>query len=494
MSEKATRGQRQRLTVWNLGALVLIGIVGLGLRFVGLDTLPLIGDESYYWLWSRHPDWAYYDNPAGVALMVRGSTGLGGTSPFGVRWLNALIGAGSVLLTWLVARRLLSRRAGLFSAAAVAVGAPYLITSRFVYSNALVLFLTLLNLLAFWRMAREEAGIGEGLAFGVTLALLFNAKYTAYVYATAVLAALLLDHRHLLRTRRLWLATGIGILGLMPVMVWNASHDWASFRWQLIHLTRGAVPGGNLLARWHHVWVYLTGPLILLGVAGLGRLRTAGERLLTLVALFLLLPVAVSPANSPRNLSTGLVPLLMLAGTRLPRDLTTWPRQVLAGGLASVLVAGAVFGVGTVAGLGGPTPLPRSSIVPAIRRDAAGWPALAARLKGSDEPIFALDYSIAAQIAFYAERPAYTAWGQYRIWGIPSLEDTTVVALDYLDPEFVTGRLREAFEHVEGPEHLTFNERGATKVVYVWHAEGLRWEQETFLRRFDFLTMLGEGG
>jgi hypothetical protein len=44
--------------VRNGGALALIGIAGLGLRFVGLGSLALIGDESYYWLWSRHPDWA----------------------------------------------------------------------------------------------------------------------------------------------------------------------------------------------------------------------------------------------------------------------------------------------------------------------------------------------------------------------------------------------------------------------------------------------------
>jgi 4-amino-4-deoxy-L-arabinose transferase-like glycosyltransferase len=424
--------------------------------------------------------------------MVRGSTALGGTSLFGVRWLNALVGAGCVVLTWLVGRELLSRRAGLFSAAAVAVGAPYLVTSRFVYTNALTLFLALLTLLAFWRMAKDEACIGEGLAFGVTLALLFNAKYSGYVHAAAVGGALLLDHRHLLRTRRLWLALGIGVLGLVPVVAWNANHDWASFRWQLSHLTRGAVPGGGLLGSAHHAWVYLTGPLILLGAAGLGRVRTAGERLLTLVALFLLVPVVASPADSPRNLSTGLVPLLMLAGARAPRDLTTWPRRVVAGVLVSLLLASTIFGVGTVVGLGGPSPLPQSSIVPAIRRDAAGWPALGDVFREREAPIFALDYSIAAQIAFYAQRPAYTAWGQYRIWGIPSLKDTTIVALDYLDPEFVTGRLREAFEQVDDPERLVFNEGGTTKVVYVWDARGLRWEQETFLRRFDFLTMLGE--
>jgi 4-amino-4-deoxy-L-arabinose transferase-like glycosyltransferase len=473
-------------------ALVLIVAAASALRFAGLDSPSLIGDESYYWLWSRHPAWAYYDHPAGVALLIRASTALGDATPFGIRWLNALAGVACVVLTWLVGEHLLSRRAGLFAATTVAVGAPFLITSRFVYTNALTLLLMLLNVLTFWRMTRGRSGVADGLAFGLTLALLFNTKYSAYVHAIAIAAALLLDHRHLLRTPRLWVAAGVGALGLVPVIVWNAGHDWASLRWQLSHLTQATLHEPSLLGSAHHAWVYLTGPLILLSAAGLGRVRTAADRLLTLLALFLLVPVTVSPINSPRNLSSGLVPLLLLAGTRFPRDLTSGMRRTAAGAFATLLLGVALFGVGSVVNLAGPSRLPQSSIVPAIRRDAAGWPALGAILGRESDPIFALDYSIAAQIRYYSGRPAFTAWGQYRLWGIPPLEDVTVVALDYLHPDFVTQHLREAFRQVEGPERLTFTEPGVTKVVYIWRARGLRWDQRAFLERFDFLTMFEE--
>ena len=39
-----------------LGTVLLLG---LALRFWRLGELALIGDESYYWLWSRNLDWAY---------------------------------------------------------------------------------------------------------------------------------------------------------------------------------------------------------------------------------------------------------------------------------------------------------------------------------------------------------------------------------------------------------------------------------------------------
>jgi 4-amino-4-deoxy-L-arabinose transferase-like glycosyltransferase len=475
-------------------ALLPIVLAAWAARLIDLGTLSLIGDESYYWLWSRHPAWAYYDHPAGVAVLVRISTALGGATPFGVRWLNAAIGVGCVILTWLVGRQLLSRRAALISAVAVAIGAPYLITSRFVYTNALTLFLMLTNLLTFWWMARNGGGIARGLAFGLTLALLFNTKYSAYAYAIALAAALVLDHRDLFRRPGLWIGVAVAGLGLVPVLVWNAGHDWASLRWQLSHLAHGAGRDATLVGGAHHAWTYLTWPLILLSSIGLWRLRTPAERLLTLVALLLLVPVALSPIDSPRNLSTALVPLLLLAGTRLPTDLINLRKRAVITAFTLLLLGAALFGVGTVINLAEPSSLPQSSIVPAIRRDAAGWASLGAALKQEPCPIFALDYSIAAQIHYYAEQPAFTAWEQYRFWGIPSLQSTTIVALDYLDTQFVTQRLREAFQHVDGPERLSFTEREATKVVHIWHARDLQWDQSAFLRHFDFLRLLEEGG
>jgi 4-amino-4-deoxy-L-arabinose transferase-like glycosyltransferase len=482
-------GLTNQRAVW---ALLPIMSVALALRLVNLGDLALIGDESYYWLWSRNLDWAFYDHPAGVALLVRASTALAGSGPWGIRWLNASLGAGCVFLTFRVGQRLLSRRAGLFASAAVAVSAPYVITSRFVYTDVLLLLLMLANLLAFWRLVQESAGVGAALTFGVTMALLFNTKYSAYLYAAALVGVVLLDHRHQLRSRRLWIGAGIGALGLLPVLIWNSMHEWASFRWQLSHLTTAVGGATSPLASAHHAWVYLTPPLVLLGLMGLGRVRTAKERLLTLVALFLLLPVALSAANSPRNLTAGLLPLLILAGPRRRLDLTAWAHRAAAILSALGLLCSAIYGIGTVANLAAPCALPSSSVVPAILQDAAGWPALGLALSEGGEPVFALDYSIAAQIRYYAGRPTVTAWGQYRIWGIPDLESATIVALDYLPVDWVTRRLGEAYDTVAGPQRLSFAQHGVTKVLNVWHVQGLRWDQQRFLRRFDFLTMLEE--
>lgn len=473
---------------------LIVTLLGLALRFWRLGDLALIGDESYYWLWSHHLDWAYFDHPAGVAVLIWLSTALGGQGEAGIRWLNALLSAACIPLVHLLGAEMLSRRAGLVAATAVALGAPYVLTARFVYTDALQLFLMLLNLYFFWCLVKVEPdGVlpyGLCIAFGLSLALLFNTKYNAYLYAVALSAAVLIDHRWLLTDRRFWLAVLIAAWGLLPAVAWNAAHEWASFHWQLTHLGFNLTGESSLLGNVYHGLAYLSWPLVVLALLGLGRVRRPAERYLSLIALLLLLPVILSPANSPRNLVNGLVALLLLAGDRWPTALDSRRQRWKAGLLAATITAIAVYGLGTVINLSGPSAWPHSSAIREIRRDAAGWRALGADLGDYPEPVFALDFSIASQIWYYSERPAYTAWPQYGIWGIPALHDVTVVSLDYLPTELVTDRLVQAFEKVRGPRELRYEERGAVKEAHVWQADGLKLDGETFLQQFDFLTLL----
>jgi hypothetical protein len=162
----------------------------------------------------------------------------------------------------------------------------------------------------------------------------------------------------------------------------------------------------------------------------------------------------------------------------------------MAGTLTVAVVAVAIYGLGTVGSLVRPSPWPQSSAVAEIRRDATGWREFGALLSAYPEPVFALDYSIASQIRYYGGLSAYTAWGQYLIWGLPSFKDSTMVGLDYLPDGLVTRRLQDAYQTVTGPRHYTFEEQGAAKEAWVWQASGLRLDEEAFLQEFDFLTLL----
>jgi hypothetical protein len=378
------------------------------------------------------------------------------------------------------------------------------VVSRFVYTDALQIVLLLLNLVLLVPLVVEPPGTHDAgrreswrfWAIGLSMAALFNTKYNAYLYGLVLFITLWLKRRSLFSDRRTWWAVGLAACGLLPVLIWNAGHDWASFRWQFQHFGTGTVFRSDVLTNVAHAIRYLTPPLVLVGALGVARVRGLERQMLLFPALALILPVLLGPTDSPRNLLTGVALLLVLTGDLLDpwiarRKRLAWP--AIAVGL---LITG-VYGLGTVVETMQPSVLPSSPVGHAIRVDSAGWRAVGPRL-ASEAEVFALDYSIASQLTYYSGRPVHTAWGQYRLWGIPAIcgpdapkTDVQIVALGFLDPALVTQRLSETFEQVQGPVEI---EMGEGRALRTWSVRGCTVAQDVFLERFDFLALVEAGG
>jgi 4-amino-4-deoxy-L-arabinose transferase-like glycosyltransferase len=507
--------------------LLLLIVAAAILRFWRLGGMPLFGDEAYYLLWADRLAPAYHDHPAGIALLLKMSTALGGRSEAGVRWLNALLSLACVPLIYAVGRRYVSEAGGLIAAAIVAVAPIYVITGRVAYPDSLQYFLLLVNLLiAGWILASVRpdgssrpvrSPVAMWLAFGLTLALLLNVKLSSAFYVISLALYTLLFRRDLLRERGLWLALGIAALGLIPVLGWNAANDWAMIRWAIFHGQGYGVVQAGWRSTLPHARDYHSLPAALLaGLAvaavGIGRrpdgssrpvasVARADYRLLAVAAVCLILPVLLSRADSPRNLGLGLLALWPLLGLLLPDRVAegTAPRSALQNARAALFALAvllclplAAYGVGTALRLASPARLPRSSVTESIRRDAAGWPALAREIALPEDALpFAVDYSIAAQIAFYTGRPVYTSAPQYRRWGAPEADNFVVFATGYLEPAPVTESLERAFATVSGPQTLAHSEDGVDKTIYVWRAEGRRVPMEQVLDNLDYLRLVG---
>jgi len=493
--------------------LALLTLAALVLRFWRLGDMPLFGDEAFYLLLIKRPELAYFDHPAGIAWLLRLSTALGGNGEWGVRWLSALLSVACVPLVYSVGRRYVSAAGGWVAAVALAFGANYVIAGRIVYPDSLQLFLLLVNLLALSPVLDGAATLRQYTFFGLTLALLLNVKLTSGFYLAALVLYVVVWRRDLLRQRGMWLAAGLVALGLLPLIVWNATHEWAVVGWAIYQGQGFGLPSVGWWRSSRHAIAYVSPPLALLSaLALLGLPQVIGPataarnrlRLLWLAAALLLLPVLFSSANSPRNLDLGLAVLLPLVGWSW--DLNPTPAAVRDGrgsllragywGLAGLaLVAVALYGVGTAVALTGPTPLPQSVATPGIVNDAAGWPEFARQFNPPpDRLVFAVDYSIAGQVRHYTGLPAYSSAGQFRLWGVPDFKDATVLHLNFVPPDLVGRQLRADFEVVSGPQAWRYTYPGGTKVVYVWQAEGRRVPVGQFLDDLDYLTLAREAG
>jgi 4-amino-4-deoxy-L-arabinose transferase-like glycosyltransferase len=102
----------------NIGWVAGLLLGGLLFRSAIAFWLPPGFDEGYYYLYTHHPDWSYFDHPLLVAL----STGFGPwltgeVSPFTIRLGTLLLHTGALLLLYLTSVQLFSRKAALLTLA-----------------------------------------------------------------------------------------------------------------------------------------------------------------------------------------------------------------------------------------------------------------------------------------------------------------------------------------------------------------------------------------
>ncbi len=200
-----------------------------------IQVLPLSEDEAYYWVWSRHLAWGYFDQGPLVAWLIRLGTWLGGDSAWGVRWPAVLLSLGISLLLYDLCRRLWRNEAlGLWlvmaanSSLLLAAGAvihTYDTAQAFFW--LLTLYLLVLALFAGRRWAWYGAGVSLGLAV--------LAKYSSALLPFLLLGYLLTSrqHRFWLGRKEPWLAVGLALLVFAPNLWWNATHGWQTVLWNL---------------------------------------------------------------------------------------------------------------------------------------------------------------------------------------------------------------------------------------------------------------------
>jgi 4-amino-4-deoxy-L-arabinose transferase-like glycosyltransferase len=233
----------------------------------------LVPDEAYYWTWSRHLAASYLDHPPVIAYLIRLGTALIGNTELGVRCLAGILVAGAVLILTLATRRLVSDfHAASFVPIALLLSPMVAVVGSIVTPDTPACFFQSAALAAALGIfAPNTTGARhpmKWLMFGIAMGLALDSKYTSVLLGVAILLAMLScaeGRRHFL-TPWPWLAAVVTAAIFSPVIIWNARHHWASFRFQLWH----GIGSGSASA-WHNLVNYIGGQIaictpVLLGV------------------------------------------------------------------------------------------------------------------------------------------------------------------------------------------------------------------------------------
>jgi hypothetical protein len=218
---------------WHRAALLFIVITSL-LRLCILPMLELSADEAYYWDWSRHLALGYYDQGPMIAYLIRATTLIFGTNEFGVRFGVWLVSVGTLVCTYILARRISSSLAGFLAVLFLALTPLFSAGSLIATYDPPLVFFWALTLIWLERAlfapdcgTQNRAWLLAGLASGLG----FLSKHTMLLIVPCIVLFLLLSPAH-----RFWLLRPQPYLGFLITLLlysgvfwWNAHHHWWTF-------------------------------------------------------------------------------------------------------------------------------------------------------------------------------------------------------------------------------------------------------------------------
>jgi membrane-associated phospholipid phosphatase len=216
-------------TEWlRLGYVVIfLALIGRWI-YLASGIVGLSEDEAYQWLWSKNLALSYYSKPAGIALIQWAGTSLFGDTNFGVRFFSPLFAAIlSVLVLRFMAREIGARAA--FFLLLVTFATPLLVVGSILMTIDPPLVLCWMwAVVAGWRATQAGGKTRDWFIVGLALGLGFLCKYTAMLQLIcwALFFALQPSARIHLKKIGPWLALGVFGICTLPVLIWNAQHEW----------------------------------------------------------------------------------------------------------------------------------------------------------------------------------------------------------------------------------------------------------------------------
>lgn len=230
-------------------------------RLLYINFFPLLGDEAYYWQWSRHLDLGYYEQGPVLSIIIYLFTFFNKINTlFTIRLGAVILSMLTMFLCFLIYNKIYQENYKgsffnilfinstlIFSAGAILM----------MHDTVMVFFYTLLIYIFLFIIEKPENTknwIFAGIIYGIAI----MSKFTIILIYPALLLFFLLRKDFKKYIFGFILFTLMTLISLSPVILWNYMNNWPNIKYLLIR------SGSNKNFTHKYIFEYFTGQIALL--------------------------------------------------------------------------------------------------------------------------------------------------------------------------------------------------------------------------------------
>jgi 4-amino-4-deoxy-L-arabinose transferase-like glycosyltransferase len=216
---------------------VIIFSTTLALKLILSAWLPVTGDEAYFTLWGKFPDYGFYDHPPMLGWWLTAQMWVSDA----LWWLRLPTVLVTSAVGWVIYHLVRQQDDQIATwVASMYLLAPINLLGVVIANDVPLLFWSFLSVLAFHR-AQQADQYGWYLLSGALLGLAFLSKFFAGVLGVAFALYVLLFLR---RGVKPWLGIALIFIATLPAiavnLLWNYHHCWDNYLFNLFNRTRAS--------------------------------------------------------------------------------------------------------------------------------------------------------------------------------------------------------------------------------------------------------------
>jgi len=230
-------------------------------RLLYINFIPLLGDEAYYWQWSRHLDLSYYEQGPVLSIIIYLFTFFNKINTlFTIRLGAVILSMLTMFLCVLIYNKIFpeNNKGSFFNLLFINSSLIFSAGAILMMHDTVMVFFYTLLIYVFLFVIEKPENTKNWIFAGIIYGIAIMSKFTIILIYPALFLFFLLRKNFKKYISGFIIFTLITLISFTPVFIWNYTHNWANIKYLIIR------SGDNKIFTFKYLFEYFAGQIALL--------------------------------------------------------------------------------------------------------------------------------------------------------------------------------------------------------------------------------------